>query len=140
MHDEATVVMALRSLKQFGFTIAIDDYGIGQSSLAKLKGLPVDEIKLDKSFIMHLNQSPKDQLIVRSTIEMAHGLGFEVVAEGVENSESLTLLKQFQCNQVQGYYISKPIAADAVAEWRKNYVEEPSQMRTITRSQHSHRG
>jgi EAL domain-containing protein (putative c-di-GMP-specific phosphodiesterase class I) len=89
---------------------------------------------------MHLNQSPKDQLIVRSTIEMAHGLGFEVVAEGVENSESLTLLKQFQCNQVQGYYISKPIAADAVAEWRKNYVEEPSQMRTITRSQHSHRG
>ncbi len=139
MHDEATVVMALRSLKQFGFTIAIDDYGIGQSSLAKLKGLPVDEIKLDKSFIMHLNQSPKDQLIVRSTIEMAHGLGFDVVAEGVENSESLDLLKQFQCNQVQGYYISKPIAADAVAEWRKNYVEEPSQMRTITGSQYSKR-
>jgi EAL domain-containing protein (putative c-di-GMP-specific phosphodiesterase class I) len=137
MHDEATVVMALRSLKQSGFTIAIDDYGIGQSSLAKLKGLPVDEIKLDKTFIMHLDQSPKDQLIVRSTIEMAHGLGFEVVAEGVENIESLTLLKQFQCNQVQGYYISKPITADAVAEWQKNHVEEPSQIRTIINSRHS---
>lgn len=139
MHDEAAVVMALRNLKKHGFTVAIDDYGIGQSSLSKLKGLPVDEIKLDKSFIMHLNQSPKDQLIVRSTIEMAHGLGFQVVAEGVENNESLDLLKQFQCDQVQGYYISKPIAADAVTEWRRNYVEEPSQMRTIIRSQYSQR-
>lgn len=123
MHDEASVVLSLRSLKKFGFTIAIDDYGIGQSSLSKLKGLPVDEIKLDKSFIMHLNQSPKDQLIVRSTIDMAHGLGFEVVAEGVENEETLALLKQFNCDQVQGYFISKPIPAEAVSDWQKNYVE-----------------
>lgn len=123
MHDEASVIMSLRSLKKSGFSIAIDDYGIGQSSLSKLKGLPVDEIKLDKSFIMHLNQSPKDQLIVRSTIEMAHGLGFEVVAEGVENEETLVLLKQFGCDQVQGYFISKPIPADAVSDWQKNYVE-----------------
>lgn len=123
MHDEASVVLSLRSLKKFGFTIAIDDYGIGQSSLSKLKGLPVDEIKLDKSFIMHLHQSPKDQLIVRSTIEMAHGLGFEVVAEGVENKETLALLKQFDCDQVQGYFISKPIPAEAVSDWQKNYVE-----------------
>ncbi len=123
MHDEASVIMSLRSLKKSGFSIAIDDYGIGQSSLSKLKGLPVDEIKLDKSFIMQLNQSPKDQLIVRSTIEMAHGLGFEVVAEGVENQETLQLLAEFNCDQVQGYFISKPIPAEAVSDWQKNYVE-----------------
>lgn len=124
MHDEASVVMSLRSLKKMGFKIAIDDYGIGQSSLSKLKGLPVDEIKLDKSFIMQLDQSPKDQLIVKSTIELAHGLGFEVVAEGVENKASLEILKQYHCDQLQGYYFSKPIPADAVNEWQKNYVQD----------------
>lgn len=106
--------------------IAIDDYGIGQSSLSKLKGLPVDEIKLDKSFIMQLDQSPKDQLIVKSTIELAHGLGFEVVAEGVENYASLEILKKYHCDQLQGYYFSKPIPADAVNEWQKNYVQDNS--------------
>lgn len=124
MHDEASVVVALRSLKQKGFIIAIDDYGIGQSSLSKLKGLPVDEIKLDKSFIMQLDQSPKDQLIVRSTIELAHGLGYQVVAEGVENEASLALLKSFGCDQIQGYYLSKPLTAEAVADWQKDYVEK----------------
>lgn len=109
-----------------GFMIAIDDYGIGQSSLSKLKGLPVDEIKLDKSFIMQLDQSPKDQLIVKSTIELAHGLGFEVVAEGVENYASLEILKKYHCDQLQGYYFSKPIPADAVNEWQKNYVQDNS--------------
>ena len=123
MHDEASVVMSLRSLSKMGFVIATDDYGIGQSSLSKLKGLPVDEIKLDKSFIMHLDQSPKDQLIVKSTIELAHGLGFEVVAEGVENEASLEILKQYHCDQLQGYYFSKPISADAVSEWHKDHVE-----------------
>lgn len=124
MHDEASAVMSLRSLKKAGFSIAIDDYGIGQSSLSKLKGLPVDEIKLDKSFIMYLDQSPKDQLIVRSTIELAHGLGYSVVAEGVENLESLSILRQLHCDHIQGYYISKPLAADVVTQWQKSYVEE----------------
>jgi EAL domain-containing protein (putative c-di-GMP-specific phosphodiesterase class I) len=124
MHDEASVVVSLRSLRQAGFSVAIDDYGIGQSSLSKLKGLPVDEIKLDKSFIMNLQQSPKDQLIVRSTIELAHGLGFLVVAEGVENEASLTLLKQMRCDYIQGYYISRPLAAEAVVPWQRDYVNE----------------
>jgi diguanylate cyclase (GGDEF)-like protein len=126
MHDEASVVMSLRNLRKMGFMIAIDDYGIGQSSLSKLKGLPVDEIKLDKSFIMNLDQSPKDQLIVKSTIELAHGLGFEVIAEGVENKASLNILKDYDCDQIQGYYLSKPIAADAVSEWIQDYVENNS--------------
>lgn len=126
MHDEASVVMSLRSLKKKGFLIAIDDYGIGQSSLSKLKGLPVDEIKLDKSFIMSLDQSPKDQLIVKSTIELAHGLGFEVIAEGVENEASLNILKQFDCDQIQGYYLSKPISAEALCDWQKDYVKNTS--------------
>lgn len=124
MHDEASVVVSLRSLRQAGFSVAIDDYGIGQSSLSKLKGLPVDEIKLDKSFIMNLHQSPKDQLIVRSTIELAHGLGFLVVAEGVENEASLALLRQMRCDYIQGYHISKPLAAEAVVPWQRDYVNE----------------
>lgn len=137
MHDEASVVMSLRSLKKMGFLIAIDDYGIGQSSLSKLKGLPVDEIKLDKSFIMHLDQSPKDQLIVKSTIELAHGLGFAVVAEGVENEASLDILKAYDCDQIQGYFLSRPITAEAVSAWRKDYVKNNS---IITNTKLSQRG
>ncbi|WP_438970908.1 EAL domain-containing protein [Methylophaga sp.] len=126
MHDEASVVMSLRNLKNMGFIIAIDDYGIGQSSLSKLKGLPVDEIKIDKSFIMTLDQSPKDQLIVKSTIELAHGLGFKVVAEGVENEASLTILRKYECDYIQGYYLSRPIKSEAIIDWHKDYVENNS--------------
>ncbi len=110
--DEALIADRLSHLKSLGFEVSVDDYGIGQSSLAKLKNLPVDELKIDKTFILRLDQCQKDQDIVSSTISMGHKLGLRVVAEGVENKESLELLRQFQCDYAQGYYLSRPVSAD----------------------------
>lgn len=117
MHDEALGIEVLKTLKQSGFRIAVDDYGIGQSSLSKLKILPVDELKIDMSFIRHLDTSLTDQKIVWSTIYLAHSLGLKVVAEGVENSASYELLKEMDCDSVQGYLISKPRDANDLVAW-----------------------
>jgi diguanylate cyclase (GGDEF)-like protein len=118
--DEVLVADRLCHLKSLGFEVSVDDYGIGQSSLAKLKNLPVDELKIDKTFILRLDQCQKDQDIVSSTISMGHKLGLRVVAEGVENKESLELLRQFQCDYAQGYYLSRPVSADKFIEWYEN--------------------
>ena len=117
MHDETLGIEVLNSLKQSGYKIAVDDYGIGQSSLSKLKILPVDELKLDMSFIRNLDSSLTDQKIVWSTIHLAHSLGLKVVAEGVENRASYELLKEMDCDSVQGYLISKPRDADDLVAW-----------------------
>lgn len=119
--NEALVVARLSHLKSLGFAISVDDYGIGQSSLAKLKSLPVDELKIDKTFILQLEQCQKDQDIVSSTISLGHKLGMSVVAEGVENKESLLLLNNFSCDYAQGYYLSRPVSADQFIEWYKTY-------------------
>jgi diguanylate cyclase (GGDEF)-like protein len=118
--DEVLVADRLSHLKSLGFEVSVDDYGIGQSSLAKLKNLPVDELKIDKTFILRLDQCKKDQDIVSSTISMGHKLGLRVVAEGVENKESLELLRQFNCDYAQGYYISRPVSAEKFIEWYKS--------------------
>ena len=119
--NEALVVARLSHLKSLGFAISVDDYGIGQSSLAKLKSLPVDELKIDKEFILTLDQCQQDQDIVASTISLGHKLGLSVVAEGIENKESLLLLKAFQCDYAQGYYISRPVSADKFIQWYEKY-------------------
>ena len=119
--NESLVVARLSHLKSLGFAISVDDYGIGQSSLAKLKTLPVDELKIDKTFILVLEKNKEDQDIVESTITLGHKLGLSVVAEGVESKDSLLLLKAFQCNYAQGYYLSKPVAADKFIDWYKTY-------------------
>lgn len=117
MHDEALGIEVLKTLKRVGYKIAVDDYGIGQSSLSKLKILPVDELKIDMSFIRHLDTSTKDQKIVWSTIHLAHALGLKVVAEGVENTACYELLKKMDCDSVQGYLISKPRDANDLVAW-----------------------
>lgn len=121
--NEALVIAKLTHLKSLGFEISVDDYGIGQSSLAKLKNLPVDELKIDKCFILKLNESSQDQDIVESTINLGHKLGLRVVAEGVENKESLDLLNQFNCDYIQGYYLAKPQKAQQLNEWYAHYVK-----------------
>lgn len=115
--NEELVATRLSHLKTLGFEVSVDDYGIGQSSLAKLKNLPVDELKIDKTFILTLDQCKQDQDIVSSTISLGHKLNLRVVAEGVENKASLELLHQFQCDYAQGYYISRPMNADKFIEW-----------------------
>jgi diguanylate cyclase (GGDEF)-like protein len=119
--NEALVIARLSHLKSLGFAISVDDYGIGQSSLAKLKSLPVDELKIDKTFILTLEQCQKDQDIVASTISLGHKLGLSVVAEGVENKASLMLLNDFKCDYAQGYYLSRPVSAEKFIEWYKTY-------------------
>ncbi|WP_448211901.1 EAL domain-containing protein [Colwellia sp. MEBiC06753] len=122
--NEEMVATRLSHLQSLGFEISVDDYGIGQSSLSKLKSLPVDELKIDKCFILSLEACTKDQDIVSSTISLGHKLNMRVVAEGVENAESLALLASYGCDYAQGYYISRPIDADTFISWYKNY--EPS--------------
>ncbi len=111
MQDPNHAQEILRSLSGMGLTLSIDDYGIGHSSLAYLKGLPVQEIKIDKSFVLKLADSRSDQILVKSTVELGHNLGLRVTAEGIEDRASLEILQNLGCDTGQGYHISRPIAA-----------------------------
>ena len=109
--------MHLASLELFaaaGIRVAIDDYGAGFSSLAYLKRVPAQELKLDKMFISGLASSHRDPLLVRSTIDLAHALEMEVTAEGVESQAELALLRMMGCDLMQGYLISRPLPLDAL--------------------------
>ncbi|MDP2487242.1 bifunctional diguanylate cyclase/phosphodiesterase [Pseudoalteromonas marina] len=121
IENEEKGIKALKDLKQIGVKISLDDYGVGQTSLGRLKMLPIDELKLDKCFILKLDASQKDQFIVQSSITLGHQLGFSVVAEGVETEESLALLKTMQCDHAQGYYLSRPLKAELLEQWLEEY-------------------
>ena len=124
IENEEKGIKALQNLKAIGVKISLDDYGVGQTSLGRLKMLPIDELKLDKCFILKLDESRKDQYIVQSSITLGHQLGFSVVAEGVENRDSLDLLKLMHCDHAQGYYLSRPLKADLLEQWLKEYYEK----------------
>jgi len=118
MQDPAHALKILEELKRLGVSLAIDDYGTGYSSLAHLKRLPVDELKIDKSFVMNLGHAaPQDILIVRSTIDLGHNMGLKVIAEGVEDAEAWRILKELGCDMAQGYYVSKPLPLDEFRAW-----------------------
>ncbi len=117
VEDPVTAIGLLSQLKKLGFHLSIDDYGTGYSSLAQLKQLPVDELKIDMSFIKKLPHDEDDKIIVKSTIELAHNMGLTVVAEGVETQDGLEWLKANNCDLMQGYFISKPIPGDEFAHW-----------------------
>ncbi|MEK6375314.1 MAG: EAL domain-containing protein [Acidobacteriota bacterium] len=118
MRDPAYALKILRDLKSRGIRLSIDDFGTGYSSLAHLKRLPVDELKIDKSFVMNLtSQSTDDAVIVRSTIELGHNMGLTVIAEGVETVESLEILTRLGCDMAQGYYMSPPLPAGDLQRW-----------------------
>lgn len=99
----------LRKLRDLGLRVSVDDYGTGQSTLSYLKAFPANEIKVDKGFVLRMVQSPSDQILVRSTIELAHELGFTVVAEGVEDKATLALLTRYGCDVAQGWCIGRPV-------------------------------
>lgn len=114
IRDPASAIANLQRFADIGIRISIDDYGAGLSSLAYLKQLPARELKIDRLFITHLTSSNRDPLIVRSTIDLAHALDMEVVAEGVETHAALALLTVMGCDMVQGFLISRPIALDTL--------------------------
>ena len=121
MDDPQRAQDMLTRLDQMGVRIAIDDYGTGFSSLAYLKKLPVNELKIDKSFVMDMDQDDNDAVIVRSTIDLAHNLGLRVTAEGVESLEIWNLLEMLGCDTAQGYYISPPLPAAEFERWMDRY-------------------
>lgn len=99
----------LNALHDMGFPLSIDDYGAGYSSMSYIRRLPIGEVKIDRMFISDIATSEEDQIIVASTIKMAHSLGLKVTAEGVEDERTLALLADMQCNCIQGYYFSRPL-------------------------------
>ncbi len=113
IRDPDLAIANLEHCAAMGITLAIDDYGSGLSSLSYLKRLPATELKIDKMFVTHLPSSHRDPLIVRSTIDLAHALGMEVTAEGVETPAALALLTVMGCEMVQGYLISPPLDREA---------------------------
>ncbi|WP_339437922.1 putative bifunctional diguanylate cyclase/phosphodiesterase [Pseudomonas sp. EA_15y_Pfl1_P104] len=119
MHNPQQALSVLEQLRGCGISLSVDDFGTGYSSLAQLQRLPVQELKIDQSFVRNLSSTSGDAVIVRSTIEMSHNLGLKVVAEGVEFEPSLKLLKQWKCDTAQGYLISRPLNAMAFERWMR---------------------
>jgi diguanylate cyclase (GGDEF)-like protein len=122
----------LEQLNELGITLAIDDFGTGYSSLAYLRQLPVDEIKIDKSFVLQMGANHADETIVRSIIDLAHNLEMRAVAEGVEDSAILTRLGELGCDVAQGYHISRPLPAKSFERWMDGY---PSRALWLTEAQ-----
>jgi EAL domain-containing protein (putative c-di-GMP-specific phosphodiesterase class I) len=115
MFDPERARTVLEALRRLGCRIAIDDYGTGYCALAYLRDLPVDELKLDRSFVARISTDPRSTAIVRSTIELAHALGLQVVAEGIEDQQTLDAVAAFDCDYAQGYHFSRPLPAAAFA-------------------------
>lgn len=117
MEDPLKALQVLEDLSQPGVRLSIDDFGTGYSSLAYIKKLPANEIKIDKSLVFDLTSNTDDQVIIKTTIEMCHRLGFTVVAEGVESQHIVDILKSLNCDLIQGYYISPPLPLNKLKLW-----------------------
>ena len=123
MDDPERAEATLNRLAGRGFRLSIDDFGTGYSSLAYLRRLPVNELKIDKGFVMSMEREAGDAKIVRSTIDLAHNLGLSVVAEGVENAAILEQLRQLQCDEAQGYHLSKPLPLADFQAWAARWAQ-----------------
>jgi EAL domain-containing protein (putative c-di-GMP-specific phosphodiesterase class I) len=117
MSDPERALAIVGRLSELGVRLSVDDFGTGYSSLANLKRLPIDELKIDRSFVSPMMQDESDLIIVRSTINLGHDLGLKVIAEGVEDELTLKRLATLGCDLAQGYHLSRPLAPDAFAAW-----------------------
>jgi diguanylate cyclase (GGDEF)-like protein len=117
MSDSGRSNAVLDELSRVGVSLSIDDFGTGYSSLSYLKQLPIDEIKIDRSFVIDMQNDGDDFMIVRATVELGKNLGLRVVAEGVEDRETFDRLADFGCDEAQGYYISRPMPLDEFGRW-----------------------
>ena len=124
MGDPLRVREVLTRLNALGIRLAIDDFGTGYSSLGYLKNLPVDELKIDRSFVQEMTSDSSDATIVRSTVDLGHNLGLRVVAEGVESEDVLETLRSLGCDEAQGYFIGRPVAAEELTS-RLSSAPEP---------------
>ncbi|MDG0791270.1 EAL domain-containing protein [Cohnella ginsengisoli] len=117
MHNEAHVIRILNSLREAGIAVSMDDFGTGYSSLSYLHSLPIECLKIDRSFVRKLTTDPDSRAIAEMIVSMARQLKLDIVAEGVENEEQIRLLKELHCFNVQGYYYSQPIPSDEIRRW-----------------------
>ncbi|WP_369301046.1 EAL domain-containing protein [Pseudomonas sp. N2-5-1-1] len=117
MSDPVTVITQLERARKLGIEVSVDDFGTGYSNWSYLRQLPVNTVKLDQSLISNLNANEKDKRLVKTLIELAKGLGYRVVAEGVETEKILSLISQWGCTEAQGYLITKPLSAGLLTEW-----------------------
>jgi len=124
MNNPEAAVAALTSWRALGVNISIDDYGTGQSSLGYLQKLPATELKIDKSFVQAINSDPRNAIMVRSTIALAHELGIKVVAEGIEDAACLATLAEMGCDTAQGYHIGRPMSAANLAIFLKGNLRD----------------
>jgi EAL domain-containing protein (putative c-di-GMP-specific phosphodiesterase class I) len=117
MEDIERNVGRLKTLRDLGISIAIDDFGTGYSSLYYLARLPMDALKIDRSFVAGMSASPENRTIVSTIISLAHSLGLKVVAEGVETDEQLKILRLLKCDEMQGFLLSRPVPPDEIARF-----------------------
>jgi len=125
MQRAETTASILQVVRQKGARVAIDDFGTGYSSLSYLRKFPVDILKIDQSFVRQISASEEDRAIVTAVIGLAHNLRLRVIAEGVETQDELAFLRDCQCDEVQGYYFSRPLPADAFAELLRTGIQQP---------------
>jgi EAL domain-containing protein (putative c-di-GMP-specific phosphodiesterase class I) len=123
MDDPNHAIETLDRLHALGIRLSIDDFGTGYSSLSYLKRMPVDELKIDKSFVMGMFDHKDDETIVRSTIDLGHNMGLKVVAEGVESEAMLLRLKDLRCDLAQGFHLSRPLPPAKLEAWLQEWQE-----------------
>jgi EAL domain-containing protein (putative c-di-GMP-specific phosphodiesterase class I) len=117
MADPRRALAVLERLRALGVRLSLDDFGTGHSSLSYLKRLPLDEVKIDRSFVMGMTEDDNDAAIVRTTIDLARNLGLDVVAEGVETAAILRDLGDLSCDIAQGFFLSRPLPAGELDDW-----------------------
>jgi len=122
MDDPDSAIAVLRALRDTGVKLSIDDFGTGYSSLAYLQKLPVQELKIDRSFVMDLDRHPASQQLVQAMVGMGHGLGLQVTVEGVETEAERNTLRQLGADVMQGYLVSKPLHGAALQDWLQRHA------------------
>lgn len=131
MDDSELIIQKIDQLKDLGIHISIDDFGTGYSSINYLKSFPISKLKIDQSFVSGLPKSTEDIAIVRAIIAMAHGLGIEVIAEGVESIEQVAMLSEYDCDLFQGYYYAKPMPFDEMLKLDRPQIKIKKKLQLI---------
>jgi EAL domain-containing protein (putative c-di-GMP-specific phosphodiesterase class I) len=124
MAEHSRVMDTLDALEALDVSLSLDDFGTGYSSMFMLKRLPVSEIKVDRSFVKMLTEVGADASIVRSIVDLAHALGLQAVAEGVESAEAWQQLVDLGCDTAQGWYVSRPMPAEAATAWLHEHLDQ----------------
>ena len=121
MENPERAAQTLHEIKEMGVHVSIDDFGTGYSSLARLKKFPIESVKIDRSFIRDIASDPDDAAIVAAVIAMAHGLRLKVIAEGVETADQLRFLRERNCDEIQGFYFSRPSSAVDIVDFAQRF-------------------